>query len=124
MISFQLEPTITTPSVEVDEEEGEITISGRSSPENSVGFYQPLLDVMDSLSESPRLVFNFALEYFNTSSGKCLFDIIRKAGKFTEEGSEIEINWFYDPEDEDMREIGEDYEDILDLEFNYLMISA
>lgn len=68
------------------------------------------------------LTANFAFEYFNTSSSKCLFDILKRLAQFEQSGMSICVNWFYEEDDEDMRETGEDYEDVLGLSFNYIEI--
>ena len=35
-------------------------------------------------------------------------------------GTDININWYYEPMDEDMFEAGEDYSELLELEFNFV----
>ena len=35
-------------------------------------------------------------------------------------GTQVPVNWYYDVEDTDMLEIGEDYSDLLDLDFNFI----
>ena len=115
-----VKPTRTTPYVEVNRESRKIKLQGRSSPENSVNFYGPILEELDGFNgHSSTITLDFAFEYFNTSSGKCLFDIIRKAGKMQAKGQSIQINWYYDPDDEDMLEVGEDYSDLTGIDFNF-----
>ncbi len=63
---------------------------------------------------------DFAFEYFNTSSSKCLFDIFRQLKKMQMSGTNISVNWYYEAHDEDMLEAGEDYDDIVDLNFNFV----
>jgi len=119
-----IEPTRITPLVNFDPEEGILEIKGRSSPENSIQFYQPIIDGLESYLHSDKntLVANFAYEYFNTSSSKCLFDLFKKLTKINDSGKELIINWYYEEDDEDMREAGEDYCDLLDLDFNFIEI--
>lgn len=119
-----LEPTRVTPLINFDPDEGILELKGRSSPENSILFYQRLIDSLDAFVESdqPRLIANFAFEYFNTSSSKCLFDVFKRLAKIQNEGKEVIINWFYEEDDEDMMEAGEDYCDLLDLDFNFIEI--
>lgn len=119
-----LEPTRVTPLVNFDPEEGILELKGRSSPENSINFYQKLIDSLDEYVESDKeaLVANFAFEYFNTSSSKCLFDIFKRLAKIHAVGKEMVINWFYEEDDDDMMEAGEDYCDLLDLQFNFIEI--
>ena len=119
-----IEPTRVTPLINFDPQEGLLEIKGRSSPENTIQFYQPLMDVLDDfLDESENgITANIAFEYFNTSSSKCLFDLFKKLGKLENDDRDLNINWFYEEDDEDMMEAGEDYSDLLDLEFNFLEI--
>jgi hypothetical protein len=119
-----LKPTRTTPYVEIDPKTRKIKLQGRSSPENSVSFYAPIMRVLDHFSKrNSTVTIDFAFEYFNTSSGKCLFDIIRKAGKLQARGQDVQINWYYDPDDEDMLEVGEDYSDLIGIDFNFYEIT-
>ena len=82
------------------------------------------MDALDDfLDESENgITANIAFEYFNTSSSKCLFDLFKKLGKLENDDRDLNINWFYEEDDEDMMEAGEDYSDLLDLEFNFLEI--
>ncbi len=119
-----IEPTRVTPLINFDPDAGLLEIKGRSSPENSVQFYQSLIDALENFAQEdgPELTANIAFEYFNTSSSKCLFDVFKKMTKIEAAGGELTINWFYEEDDEDMMEAGEDYSDLLDLEFNFLEI--
>ncbi|MDW3192555.1 MAG: DUF1987 domain-containing protein [Cytophagales bacterium] len=120
-----IEPTRVTPLINFDPDHGLLEIKGRSSPENSVQFYQGLIDALDNFAKEDEisgLTANIAFEYFNTSSSKCLFDVFKKMTKIEDAGGELTINWFYEEDDEDMMEAGEDYSDLLDLEFNFLEI--
>ncbi len=124
MEKFFIEPTRVTPLVKFDPEAGILEVKGRSSPENSIQFYQKIIDSLDAFAKSdkPKFTTNFSFEYFNTSSSKCLFDVFKKLSKISDEGKDIIINWYYEEDDEDMMEAGEDYADLLDLDFNFLEI--
>ena len=119
-----IEPTRVTPLVNFDPEEGILELKGRSSPENSILFYQKIIEGLEEYAESDRESFtaSFSFEYFNTSSSKCLFDVFKRLSKIEESGIDLIINWYYEEDDEDMMEAGEDYADLLDLEFNFLEI--
>ena len=64
-----------------------------------------------------QLEINIRLEYFNTSSSKCLMDLLKRV-----EASECaaRVNWYYEDDDEDMLEAGEDYDAIIDLPFRLI----
>jgi len=119
-----IEPTRVTPLVNFDPDEGLLEIKGRSSPENSILVYQKIIDNLDQYIQSDLTDFkaNFSFEYFNTSSSKCLFDVFKRLSRIEESGKGLTINWYYEEDDEDMMEAGEDYADLLDLEFNFLEI--
>ena len=116
-----IEPTRTTPLIKFDPDEGVLEMKGRSSPENSIQFYQKVIDNLDEyvFSGGDQFTANIAFEYFNTSSSKCLFDVFKRLSKIEDSGKTITINWFYEEGDDDMMEAGEDYSDLLDLDFNF-----
>ena len=119
-----LEPTRVTPLVNFDPIEGILEMKGRSSPENAIQFYQALISNLDEFieSDSDHFVANFAFEYFNTSSSKCLFDVFKRLLKMSQKEVDLTINWYFEEDDEDMMEAGEDYSDLLDLDFNFIEI--
>jgi hypothetical protein len=57
------------------------------------------------------------LEYFNTSSSKCLLDIFKKLEII---GGKCQVEWYYEQDDEDMLEAGEDYEAIVHVPFKMI----
>ena len=65
------------------------------------------------------------LEYFNTSSSKCILDVFKKLENLHNKSvAEVVINWYYEEDDEDMLEAGEDYQSILKLPFKMVEVSA
>ncbi len=122
MEAYYLEATPKTPKLDFNPEENKFIISGRSIPENSIEFYRPLLDWLENYKHNTKKSINFdvRLEYFNTSSSKCLVEIFRKLEKIQTEGHEFTINWYYDEEDEDMQESGEDFKDIIKMPFRMI----
>ena len=73
MEDLKHEGSAKTPVVEFSSN-GELLLKGRSIPENSIEFYKPLIEWLESYSESPNstTVLSVQLEYFNTSSSKCI----------------------------------------------------
>ncbi|MDH5599380.1 MAG: DUF1987 domain-containing protein [Cyclobacteriaceae bacterium] len=124
MEQILLEPTRVTPLINFEPSQGILEMKGRSSPENAIQFYQKLIENLDLFIQSSNQSFvaNFAFEYFNTSSSKCLFDVFKRLGKMKEAGKDVVINWYFEEDDEDMKEAGEDYCDLLDIDFNFIEI--
>ncbi|MFP4090291.1 MAG: DUF1987 domain-containing protein [Cyclobacteriaceae bacterium] len=115
MKSLYIPHTSKSPTINFDPKAGVFEIYGRSIPENSVEFYKPVMAWMDRLRESKHndIILVVKLEYFNTSSSKCLVDIFRKLEKSYLDGHSVKIQWYYEEEDDDMRESGEDIKEIL-----------
>lgn len=120
MDSLKLTPTGNTPQINFDASTGILELRGRSTPENSIEFYDPVMHWLDNYIKQPngKTCVNVKFEYFNTSSSKCILDIFRRFATLHKNGHTVEINWFYEEDDEDMQEAGEDYSDILGVPFN------
>ena len=80
MDKINIKKTKVSPEINLDPDSGIAEIVGESYPENSVSFYQPLMDWLDNaIGDKINLEFNFKLDYFNTSSSKCIIDKIGRA---------------------------------------------
>jgi hypothetical protein len=121
METIVIEGTPKTPSVRFDSGQGLLEIKGRSSPENSPEFYRPLAVWLQEYAQCPRerTVVNVQLEYFNTSSSKCLLDLFKKLEKIYKSNHDVVVNWYYE-EDESMFEAGEDYKVMAHIPFNMI----
>jgi hypothetical protein len=121
---LQLTGTAKTPQVHFDPESGLLELKGRSIPENSIEFYKPLIDWIDQYGRTPRekTALHVQLEYFNTSSSKCILDVFKKLESIRASGNEVTVLWHYEEDDEDMLEAGEDYAGIIKLPFKMIQI--
>jgi len=124
MGNIQIEGTPKTPVVNFDYEKGLIEIKGRSIPENSIEFYKQMVDWLESYAAKPQksTVVNIQLEYFNTSSSKCILDVFKKLEAIYKQDNDVVINWYYEEDDEDMLEAGEDYQSIIRVPFKMIEI--
>ena len=118
-------PTSNTPAIEFDSVSDVLTISGKSIAEDSQEFYRPLLEALTEYKKQPRLqtTVNLKLVYFNTNSSKSILDVLRLIESL-KDNSEVIINWFYEKEDEDMLEVGEDYCEIVNLPFRMVEVDS
>jgi hypothetical protein len=124
MESIFIDGTPKTPNINFDHDKGSLLLKGRSIPENSIEFYKPLVDWLDAYlsSPKPKTVCDVQLEYFNTSSSKCLLDLFKKMELMSSGGNEVIINWYYEEDDEDMLEAGEDYQSIINVPFKMIEV--
>lgn len=124
MKTFFLAETPKTPEINCNPEQGTFLISGRSIPENSIEFYKPLFDWLDNYAESPnsKTVMDVKMEYFNTSSSKCLVEVFRRLELVHSKGYDVSINWYFEEDDEDMEESGEDFQEIIRIPIEMIML--
>lgn len=121
---INIEGTPKTPTITMNAVSGVIDIKGRSIPENSIEFYKPIVDWLEEYAKTPasKTVVNVQLEYFNTSSSKCILDVFKKLEVLKKNNNDVIINWYYEEDDEDMLEAGEDYESIIKVPFKMIQI--
>ena len=99
------------PSVSFDAKTGICELSGESFLEDTVEFYKPLITWLEDYTENVRkpLAFIVKLAYFNTSTSRCILDILNVLKDYEDEGGEVIVNWHFDEKDVDMEEDIEDY---------------
>ena len=121
MEPLYLEATDETPGVKLDAEKNIFEFNGKSLPEDVVTFYNPIMDWLDQYSERLNDVteVEFRLDYFNTASSKMILDILLKLEEFQDSGKEVKVKWYFQEDDEDMEEAGEEYAEIVDVPFEY-----
>jgi len=115
-----------TPTVNFNFEDGSLLISGRSIPENSVEFYEPIIDWLDEYksSKGEGLKMDIKLEYFNTSSSKCILDLFKKLEELNEAKKAIAVQWFFEEDDEDMEEAGQDFQAIINIPMELISVES
>ena len=116
-----IEETKYTPKIDMDAKTGTVNIAGKSYPENTFEFYEPVMRWFEEYFDGnakENTVVNLEIIYFNSSSSKLFFDLF----DLLEENNQdhrIQINWIYDEENESAQEAGEDFiEDFKTLKIN------
>jgi hypothetical protein len=124
MADLNLEGSPKTPTIEFNSGSGYLLIRGRSIPENSIEFYKGLIEALETYNNGPQsnTKVDIQLEYFNTSSSKCILDVFKKLEAINSGNSEVVINWYYEEDDEDMLEAGEDYQAIINVPFKMIEV--
>ncbi len=114
MKKLYIEPTKYSPEINLDPESQVIEIRGKSYPENTFEFYAPVMKwLQDYIASSPqgKTVLEMEIVYFNSSSSKFFFDFFDVIEEAADQGFAVDINWIYDPENENALEAGEDFMD-------------
>jgi hypothetical protein len=109
---FEQTPTETTPEIRFNYEKADFKISGVSMPSNPRPFFEELFKWFDEYKTQPieNAKFVFHLDYFNTSSSKFLLELMKKIQDI---GNNNKIVWQYADYDEDLKEVGEDFQEIV-----------
>lgn len=129
MEKYLIEATANTPTIKFDLKKGELNISGRSIPENSLEFYNPLFEALDKYLSDPTpknaTILNIQLEYYNSSSSACLLSVFKKLEKFHKDSKlpSVTINWIYEENDEDILAAGKNFEGLVDLPFKMISVT-
>jgi hypothetical protein len=121
MKPLSIEATERTPKILFDFEKGHLEISGESYPEDVTEFYNPVFAALDAYLEKlgdGTCQFMFKMIYFNSSSAKAVMMLLDKLDAAAGKGAKVSIGWFYDEEDDTMKELGEEFgEDLENAEF-------
>ena len=127
MEALNLEGTNYTPKVNFDIENRLFEISGDSRPEDTHSFYQKLIDWLNEL-ESNDVVgpvkFKFAFDYLNSSSSKFILKVIFCLKSLEAKGIHFLIDWQYDEPDIDMKELGEEFQEMVEIKINLISIEV
>ncbi|MGD9992360.1 MAG: DUF1987 domain-containing protein [Salinivirgaceae bacterium] len=125
-----IEQTPATPKIHFDFTHKLFEIIGCSRPEDVRIFYMPIIDWLESFKlkipelEKPvnPLEFKFKFDYFNSSSAKFLLDILVLINQIHQKGMPIKVAWYFDENDDDMKEVGEELSEVVDLPFEYIEV--
>ncbi len=122
MDNLVLEATKITPKVHFDATSGVLEIAGDSYPEHSLQFYEQVFTWLDDFIGQTTLpiTFHFRLFYFNTSSSKCILNILERLDEAYRRGRQVSLYWHYREDDEDIRESGEEFAEDLSLAFQFV----
>ena len=122
--------TNLTPEIILDPVNFLFEINGESRPENVNKFFDPVVkwldefafQIIDKKNKDANynccFTFVFKLEYFNSSSIKFVYDILKKLEEINESTKCIEIDWYYDSSDDDMHENGVEFSKIINIPFS------
>jgi len=103
----------SSPKIILDYQKQDFQFSGRCMPENIHEFFKPIVDWFEEFAKNPKpnSVFSFTLDYFNTASSKIIIRILKIIKDIND--PTIYVEWNYKEYDEDVKEVGEDFIDIV-----------
>jgi hypothetical protein len=110
MNDLYIKKELETPLIEFNFDKGYLLFEGRAIPEDSSSFFEPILILLDQYEKD------------NTSSAKSILEILVVLGRIDNGLCNVIINWYFDEDDDDMFEIGEDYAQFVKVLINMKMI--
>jgi hypothetical protein len=122
MKALVIEGTDETARIVLDKKNATFEITGRSLPEDSAEFFDPVLQWVKEYRKDPNPETNvvFRLDYFNTASSKFIQDILAQL-----EGLEgAKVSWYFFEDDESMEEAGTEFSEFVQIPFEFKKIPA
>lgn len=126
MRPLKIEATKFTPKIHFEPSSNIFLISGFSLPENVSDFYTPVLKWLDQFSnevdnkDTDSVKFTFRLVYYNSGSFKAIINILLKLVNITKKSVNVHIDWYYDEDDNQLKDIGEELSQLVGLPFNFI----
>jgi len=121
MNALIVDDTKETPRIHFDPSNNIFEISSRSLPEDADEFYIPVIKWLENYAQNPnsKTNFTFKLDYYNTASARY---ITRMVKILDELGSshEVKVYWYYREIDEDMEAMGEEYNEMTDIDIELI----
>lgn len=112
MPTLDIPKTTSTPQIYFDADANILRISGESYPENSFEFYAPLFKwVKEFLAEQPALDLEINVSYLNSSSTKCLLDLLDLLEGCHGAGARISMVWRYDKDNPRSRGLAMEFQE-------------
>jgi hypothetical protein len=128
MQNLAIPATVRTPAIDFDFGKNHLKLSGESYPEDVTEFYNPVFSALDAYLAtlgSGSCRFDFELIYLNSSSAKAVMMLMDKLDAAAAKGAAVDVHWFYDEEDDNMQELGEEFgEDLENAKFHLDKMTA
>ena len=125
MEKLYLKGTEETPEIIFDKDKPEFRVTGKSYMEDATAHYNKVITWLEEYSKAPNTttIFKFELEYVNTASSKIVHDILNSLDNIYLDDYDVLIEWHYYEEDEDMLEMGQEFEEVYEVPFKFDQIN-
>ncbi|PWC87207.1 hypothetical protein TSH100_10460 [Azospirillum sp. TSH100] len=122
MDRLRIEASSCSPLIDFDPEAGLLRIDGESYPENSFDFYAPVFSWLEEYLKdpAPAVVLDIGLSYLNTSSIKCMIDVLEMLDGAHQKGQTVSVRWHYDSDNDRALDMAEEFAEDVSLPFEIL----
>ncbi|MCD4792190.1 MAG: DUF1987 domain-containing protein [Bacteroidales bacterium] len=124
MESIYIQKTKKTPLINLNIKDSIFQIKGPSFSENIVEVLNPIIDWIENCIPNleNELICELYFTVLNSASHKKIFQILIKLNAFLDNGKVIKVKWYYDEDDEDIMEMGEDLVELINIPFELIPV--
>lgn len=110
-----------SPGINFDKESNKFIIFGKSFPEEAKRFFDPVFMWLEEYLQDPNdeTVLEFRLDYYNSATSTMLLEILYTFEKLVKAGKKVKVIWNYLEIDDDMLEAGKEYEEMVEIPFEF-----
>jgi hypothetical protein len=115
---LSIDATKSSPQIVFDPQTQTLSVIGESYPENSFEFFAPVFEwLRTELPGADELTLLVHIRYMNSSSTKCVLDILDILVDRVAEGAAMRVRWYYDAGNERAQDLAEEFMEDLDIPF-------
>lgn len=122
MEDLYLKKTSNSPEVEFLADSGQLSMEGRSIPEDPGEFFERLIDWINEyfLRPADKTEVSIKLEYINSGSSKYMLELFRIMKINHDAGKNVKVLWYFEEGDESIQELGIHYENTIQIPFEHI----
>lgn len=122
--TLYIEPTSVTPEIDFNIPELKFVIKGRSMPENTDKFYNPILNWLrvNLHHQFVKANIDIALDYYNTGSFIRIMALFNLLEELNQKDNDLRVRWICEAEDEDNIADGESFKEVVKIPFEIIEI--
>ena len=124
MNMIDIPATKSTPEIVFSEKDKRLSITGESYPENTFEFFKPVFEwLQETLPSIDKLTLAVNISYMNSSSTKCMLDILDILGECAQQGCDVSVVWYYEADNGRALDIAEEFEEDVEIPFEIVSIA-
>ncbi len=112
----------SNPTIILDKDKNLFLIRGRSFPEDAEQLFNEPLRWLEEYAKDPNehTIFTIKLYYYNSATARKLLEVFDILQRIKRSGKKVTVQWYYQEEDDVIRENGEDFALLFDVDFELL----
>lgn len=122
-ITIEKVPELYQPTIIADKQSGILSFA-----DEAYSYYaNEYLDIIfcwlqDYLANHPRITFNFKIVYISFSYAEKIKNILEILDQYAKHGGKALINWYYPSDDTELKELGEELQEVINIPFNFSIL--